>query len=244
MGKLDEGIGSYVRTRGRLALQLLTKSSEARKIRRPNYSWDEIIDYSFHFADGFLSPLQVRSEIKQALETIERLQPATIMEIGTATGGTFFMLARAARPDAHLVSVDLPGGACGGGYSAWKPPVFRRLLVSGQTADFLRGDSHSPKTLEAVKRTLRGAPVDVLFIDGDHSYEGVKQDFETYSRLVRPDGLIFFHDVVEHPPASNCWVSRFWNELRVTSNAQEFIENPRQGWGGIGMVRAEGSVAR
>jgi predicted O-methyltransferase YrrM len=148
------------------------------------------------------------------------------------------MLARAASEDAKLVSTDLPRGAYGGGYSAWKAPVFRRLLLSGQTADFVRGDSHSPETLDTVRSTLRGSPVDVLFIDGDHSYEGVKKDFEIYSRLVRPDGLIFLHDIAEHPASRNCHVSRFWNELRLVTDAREFIENPRQGWAGIGMVRA------
>lgn len=35
---------------------------------------------------------------------------------------------------------------------------------------------------------------DILFIDGDHSYEGVKRDFESGLRLVKQDGLILFHD--------------------------------------------------
>ncbi len=36
--------------------------------------------------------------------------------------------------------------------------------------------------------------IDVLFIDGDHSYEGVKQDFELYSNIVNPKGIIILHD--------------------------------------------------
>jgi hypothetical protein len=34
--------------------------------------------------------------------------------------------------------------------------------------------------------------LDLLFIDGDPSYEGVKADFVNYSQLVRPGGLIGF----------------------------------------------------
>jgi len=36
--------------------------------------------------------------------------------------------------------------------------------------------------------------IDFLFIDGDHSYEGVKSDFELYSNLLSPKGIIVLHD--------------------------------------------------
>jgi len=36
--------------------------------------------------------------------------------------------------------------------------------------------------------------IDLLFIDGDHSYEGVKKDFDLYSKLLKPNGLILIHD--------------------------------------------------
>ena len=36
--------------------------------------------------------------------------------------------------------------------------------------------------------------MDFLFIDGDHSYEGVKIDFELYSNLLSPTGIIMLHD--------------------------------------------------
>jgi hypothetical protein len=39
--------------------------------------------------------------------------------------------------------------------------------------------------------------IDVLFIDGDHSYEGVKLDFNLYSKLLNDKGVIFIHDTDE-----------------------------------------------
>lgn len=41
----------------------------------------------------------------------------------------------------------------------------------------------------------RSAPYDVIFIDGDHSYAGVKRDFEACRTLLSPGGLLLFHDV-------------------------------------------------
>lgn len=37
-------------------------------------------------------------------------------------------------------------------------------------------------------------PIDVLFIDGDHSYEGVKDDWDNFSPLVKAGGIVYFHD--------------------------------------------------
>ena len=40
--------------------------------------------------------------------------------------------------------------------------------------------------------------IDVLFIDGDHSYEGVKTDFELYSNILSDNGIIIIHDTDEN----------------------------------------------
>ena len=124
----------YLTSRTRLVGQLATLMSTAPSRNRTRYSWAELIDFVFGFGDGFLKPLQVRSELQRALEEIEALKPRFVMEIGTAMGGTFFLLARAAAKDAYLVSLDLPGGRWGGGYSNWKTWVYRRFLLPGQTA--------------------------------------------------------------------------------------------------------------
>ena len=41
---------------------------------------------------------------------------------------------------------------------------------------------------------LQDIKIDLLFIDGDHSYEGVKLDFELYSKLLSPNGIVILHD--------------------------------------------------
>ena len=76
-----------------------------------------------------------------------------------------------------------------------------------------------------------------MFIDGDHTYDGVKADFEMYSPLVRKGGLFALHDICLHPPVMDCHVDKFWAELRQKySSTTEFVENPKQGGFGIGVV--------
>jgi predicted O-methyltransferase YrrM len=54
--------------------------------------------------------------------------------------------------------------------------------------------------LDVIKNILDDRKVDFLFIDGDHTYEGVTRDFEMYSPLVKRGGIIAIHDIVPASP--------------------------------------------
>ena len=55
--------------------------------------------------------------------------------------------------------------------------------------------------------------IDILHIDGFHSYEAVKNDYETWSKFVKDDGIILFHDTcVDNPDFG---VKRFFDELQL-----------------------------
>jgi predicted O-methyltransferase YrrM len=197
----------------------------------------ELVDFSFHAAGGLLQTSQVRPEIIQLAEWVGQRRPKTVVEIGTAHGGTLFLWCRLADPQATIVSIDLPGGIHGGGYPYWKSWIYRRFRLARQTLRLLRGDSHRPEMLAQLKSILPGdGKVDFLFIDGDHTYAGVKADFEMYSPLVRPGGLVVFHDICEHPGVADCQVDRFWREVKNERRAREFVDNPNQGNCGIGVI--------
>jgi FkbM family methyltransferase len=56
--------------------------------------------------------------------------------------------------------------------------------------------------------------IDILHIDGDHSYESVKNDFETWSKFVNEDGVILLHDTcVENINGNEYGVKRFFEEI-------------------------------
>ena len=99
----------------------------------------------------------------------------------------------------------------------------------------IQGDSHKKGTLVSLLEYLNGDKIDLLFIDGDHTYEGVKKDYEMYSPLVGNNGIIAFHDIVPHKQ-SNCEVEKFWNEIKHQNKYREIIENPDQTSMGIGIL--------
>jgi hypothetical protein len=50
--------------------------------------------------------------------------------------------------------------------------------------------------------------IDILHIDGLHTYDAVSNDFNTWKKFLKPDGIVLFHDVTEFKE-----VKRFFNEL-------------------------------
>ncbi len=237
----SNGPGYFVRF---LGSRVATTASLWRRLRNlpPTEDFGEMIDLMVDRPLGAGQPvfaMQRKSEIAGFLARMSAVRPQrpqVVVEIGTASGGTLFLLSRAAASNALLVSLDLPGGSFGGGYQAWRKPLYRSFAQAEQRIVLLRGDSHAPEMAARLRGVLAGRPIDVLFIDGDHRYAGVKADFEAYSPLVRPGGLVAFHDIVPDPGQEGMEVSRFWREVSARFPATELIERPDQPGYGIGVL--------
>jgi predicted O-methyltransferase YrrM len=187
--------------------------------------------------DGkLIAPTQIRSEILQLTALVQQKKPRVVVEIGTRMGGTLCLWCAAADPEATVVSIDLPGGIHGGGYPNWRKLVYRRFAQPAQSLHLLRMDSHQPKTFESLKAILPAAGIDFLFIDGDHTYPGVKMDFDMYTPLVRPGGLVAFHDICSNDQDRTNEVDKFWREIRTKYKSLEFIHHPDQAAYGIGVL--------
>lgn len=193
----------------------------------------------FVLGNRYFRAIQVPEELAALGQLLAGRQPERALEIGTAQGGTLLLLTRLASPGATIVSVDLPGGKFGGGYSTKRQWFYQRFARSRQLLHLLRGDSHCPEMQARVKAAFGGQPLDYLFIDGDHRYEGVKRDFEMYGPMVRKGGIIAFHDIVEGPPDAVGGVPRFWREIKSQYRHREIIEDPNQGGYGIGILQLE-----
>jgi cephalosporin hydroxylase len=195
--------------------------------------------------------IQKPGELRQLVQFVQSREKAkTVLEVGTARGGTLWMWCQLADPHAFVISVDLPGGAFGGGYDVEDVPRLMKSTIEQQKLQLFRGDSHDPNMLKACELVLEGRKVDILFLDGDHTYEGVKQDWETYSPLVRPGGIVVFHDIVDHFWLPECKVYDFWQEIKGDYEHQEFItpvaipwmmtheldKDAGADWGGIGVI--------
>ncbi len=208
-----------------------------REIRRLDgeLSANSVTDFLFSERARLITPWQIKDEFLRLARIVETRKPRALLEIGTADGGTLFAHARLAAKDALLVSIDLPGGEFGGGYDSWRIPLYEAFAGPDQDLELLREDSHSDRTRQRLESVLDGRRFEYIFIDGDHSYEGVRQDVELALCLAAPHAIIALHDIVKHPDES-CNVHDVWQELKLQHPHEELVQDPAQQWAGIGIL--------
>lgn len=179
--------------------------------------------------------MQNSEEIEKLYDMICGIKPLRIMEIGTAKGGALYLWCQAADPTGTIISLDLPGGEFGGGYPECRIPFYEEFTSRNQKLHLIQADSHSEATFKEAKQRLDNMPLDVLIIDGDHSYEGVKTDFNLYTQMVKPGGLIAIHDILPREDLPEIEVHKFWSELKERYETREIIGSENSGrkigWG-------------
>lgn len=128
------------------------------------------------------------------------------LEIGCYAGGSACLMLQ--RPRTAVTTVDL-------GWPVTPQTVHDNVAALNHCRNdfrYVQGDSHDPATIQQVSDRR----YDIIFIDGDHSYHGVWQDFEAYRPLLKPGGYLVFDDYLdhEHSPSVRSAVDHIVNQVR------------------------------
>src|SRR6266545_985458 len=167
--------------------------------------------------------IQKEAELASFLALLADHPPQVVVEVGADAGGTLWAWQQLGTR--RVIGVDQSHG-----------PYSSGATLNDHGCEVVYGDSHDPATLQALKDLLAGELVDLLFIDGDHTYDGVKQDFEMYSPLVHDAGMVAFHDICHHPDHPDVGVDMLWRQLGGGALKDEIVTDPPT-WGGIGVLR-------
>jgi cephalosporin hydroxylase len=206
----------------------------AYRLRRRTDDLDRAVEESARtgwYGDA-ITATQAPEEITWLLHLLREQRPRTVVEIGTDQGGTLYLWPLVAARDAVIAAIDT---RVLGPLHRWSPyAVVRRALRRGRQRIVLMmpADSHDPATVERLRRVLGERSIDFLFIDGDHSYDGVRSDFELFSPLVRAGGIIAFHDIDD---GVSIGVKQFWGELKQTYPTDERVASGGRRFG-IGVL--------
>lgn len=182
--------------------------------------------------------MQKSGEIRPLLLYIAEHRPQVVGEIGLRRGGNTFLFTRMFKDARLFLALDI---------RLKNVAKLRFVTPPGQQLVFVEGDSQSDDVVQKVRSVLGTSKFDFLFIDGDHSYEGVLRDFVAYYPLVRAGGLIAFHDIVPdefarygtRTPGSKSdagGVYLLWSQVRDRFQSREFVDSWEQYGFGIGVI--------
>ena len=149
---------------------------------------------------------QVHSELDELIIRANKLQPTSYLEIGAREGIAMRYFVERVPSIKRVTVVDLPGAKWGRDDS--EVALHENLNALDSHTQVYLGRSDDDFVVDEVSR-LRYS---IVFIDADHSYEGVSNDFEIYGPLATD--MICLHDI-NHPPDSNAYgPTRLWLEVK------------------------------
>lgn len=156
-------------------------------------------DCAFLFWSSILNNGIARLRLDEAallFRVVRSLPAPSVVEIGRYFGGSTFLLAAALQGRGALLSIDFhaPGKMSQDQGRQYDERTRAALEKAGLAAPvrMVVADSQTYDTA--------GLSPDIVFIDGDHSYEGVQRDFQTWSRALAPGGSILLHDARPETP--------------------------------------------
>lgn len=167
---------------------------------------------------------------------IDALRPKTFVELGTHSGVSYSAFVQAVQTlglDTACYAIDTWAGDDHAGfydegvYLEWAAFHERHF---GGTSRLVRS------TFDAAVEKFSNGSIDLLHIDGLHTYDAVRHDFEIWLPKLSPRGVVLFHDVNVREGDFGAW--KLWEELRGRYPSFSFTHGH-----GLGMLAVGGVVA-
>ncbi|MEI7579997.1 MAG: class I SAM-dependent methyltransferase [bacterium] len=163
-------------------------------------------------------------------DLVVNMKPRILVELGTYYGNSFFSFAQAVK-DKNLVTKLIAVDTWQGDKHAqfYGEEVLKRVQLikkkyfSQQKIELLK------MTFDQALNSVENNSVDILHIDGLHTYDAVKHDFESWYPKISKNGIILLHDICEKK--DDFGVYKLWDELKARYHTIQFNHSS-----GLGIV--------
>jgi O-antigen biosynthesis protein len=184
---------------------------------------------------GRLASTAWAAHIPFAMFIVDILRPRTIVELGVYSGVSYCAFCQAVKElnlNTRCFAIDTWQGD--GNSGPYGPEILSDLR-----------EYHDPlyesfscliqSTFDDALSQFENNTIDLLHIDGFHSYESVKHDFESWLPKMTSRGVVLFHDVNVRDPGFGVW--KLWEEIKLTYPHFEFVHEH-----GLGVISTGNSV--
>jgi len=151
---------------------------------------------------------------------VASLKPKTLVELGTHGGGSYFSFCQSVvdnKLDTNTYAIDTWTGEKQAGF--YSESLFKKVM-DFNIEHFDNFSTLMKMTFDEALNEFDDDSVDLLHIDGFHSYEAVSNDFHTWYPKLSKEAIVLFHDTHEIKPGFG--VHQFWDELKKDHRDQCF----------------------
>jgi hypothetical protein len=175
-----------------------------------------------------------------AYDLMSELKPNLMVELGTHFGDSYFAFCQARRElnlETTCYAVDTwKGDEQAGEYGEH---IYQKVCQINE--DCYPGFSHLVRsTFTEALPLFDDESIDLLHIDGFHSYEAVEKDFSEWLPKVCPGGIILLHDADERQPGFGVW--KLWEEIK--DEYPHFLFKHNHGLGVLQKAQSNGEPFR
>jgi hypothetical protein len=153
---------------------------------------------------------------------ITALKPKVFVELGTHTGNSYFSFCQSIlenKSSTKSYAVDTWEGDIHAGF--YDDLVFQSVDRSNE--DYRSFSTLLRTTFDSALDHFANNSIDLLHIDGLHTYDAVKHDFESWLPKMTNTGVILFHDT--NVKKDNFGVHRLWEEISSKYKSLEFFHS-------------------
>jgi glycosyltransferase involved in cell wall biosynthesis len=174
---------------------------------------NKLVDYkSLFWTPDYIELSAWIEHIPFAFWLTEVIKPTSIVELGVHNGTSYFSFCQAVQTlniNTTCYAVDTWQGDEHAGF--YNDAVYNQV-VAYNTDKFSRFSTLIRSTFDEANKYFTDGSIDLLHIDGLHTYEAVKHDFETWLPRLSKNAIVLFHDI--NVRERDFGVFKFWEELK------------------------------